>query len=77
MARTLEGVAEAIHGAVVKAAPSRVRVELGLELAVKSGALVGLLVDGESTGSLMVTLEWEPGSNPGPPAAGAVAGSGG
>jgi len=34
-------------------------VELGLELAVKSGVLVGLIVDGESTGSLTVTLEWE------------------
>lgn len=59
VAKTLEGVAEAIHGAVEKVRPSKVSVELGLELAVKSGVLVGLVVDGESKGSLTVTLEWE------------------
>jgi hypothetical protein len=59
VAKTLEGVAESIHGALAKAAPSKVSVELGLELAVKSGVLVGLVVDGESTASLTVTLEWE------------------
>lgn len=62
VAKTLEGVTEVVRGAVVKAAPSKVSVELGLELAVKSGALVGLIVDGESTGSLTVTLEWERGA---------------
>lgn len=56
---TLEGVTEAIRGAVAKAAPSRVSVELGLELAVRSGVLVGLIVDGETAASLTVTLEWE------------------
>ncbi len=59
VAKTLEGVADAIHGAVAKAAPSKVSVELGLEMAVKSGVLVGLVVDGETTASLTVTLEWE------------------
>lgn len=59
VSKTLEGVTEAVRSAVAKAAPSKVSVELGLELAVKSGALVGLIVDGESTGSLTVTLEWE------------------
>lgn len=56
---TLEGVTQAIRGAVEKAAPSRVTVELGLELALKSGVLVGMIVDGETTASLTVTLEWE------------------
>lgn len=59
VAAALEGVTEAIRGAVAKAAPSRVSVELGLELAVRSGVLVGLIVDGETAGSLTVTLEWE------------------
>ena len=58
---TLEGSTEAVRGAVAKAAPSKVTVKLGMEFAVKSGALVGLIVDGESTGSLTVTLEWEHG----------------
>lgn len=57
--RTLEGITEAVRSAVAKAAPSKVSVELGLELAVKSGVLVGLIVDGESSGSFTVTLEWE------------------
>jgi len=70
VAGTLEGVTEAIRGAVAKAAPSKVSVELGLELAVKSGKLVGLIVDGESTGSLTVTLEWERDHAGGPSAAG-------
>lgn len=67
VAATLEGVTEAVRAAVAKAAPSRVSVELGIELAVKSGALVGLIVDGESKGSLTVTLEWERGSHDGAP----------
>jgi hypothetical protein len=59
VAKTLEGLTEAVRAAVDKAAPSKVSVELGVELAVKSGVLVGLIVDGESTGSLTVTLEWD------------------
>jgi hypothetical protein len=58
VAGTLEGVTEAIRAALVKAAPDEVSVELHFELAVKSGVLVGLLVDGESTGSITVTLGW-------------------
>lgn len=60
---TLAGITDAVRAAVAKAAPSKVSVELGLELAVKSGVLVGLIVDGESTGSLTVTLEWERGNH--------------
>lgn len=57
--KTLEGVSESIRKAVAKAAPTKVSVELGLEMAITSGALVGLIVDGETTASLKVTLEWE------------------
>jgi hypothetical protein len=56
---TLEGITESIRSAVKAVAPTKVSVELGIELAVKSGALVGLIVDGESKGSLTITLEWE------------------
>jgi hypothetical protein len=55
---TLEGLSTAIRSALVEAAPDKVTVELGLELAVKSGTLTGLLVEGEGKGSLTVTLEW-------------------
>jgi hypothetical protein len=57
--KSLEGITDAVRAAVARAAPSKVSVELGLELAVKSGVLVGLIVDGESSGSLTITLEWE------------------
>jgi Trypsin-co-occurring domain 1 len=59
VAQALEGIADAIRSAVSKAKPTTVRVELGIELAVKSGKLVGLIVEGEGTGSLTVTLEWK------------------
>jgi hypothetical protein len=36
-------------------------VPVAFEFAVKSGMLVGLIVDGESTASLNITLEWERG----------------
>jgi hypothetical protein len=58
IAGTLEGLAESIRAAVDKAKPSTTRVELGVELAVTSGKLVGLIVDGESKGALTVALEW-------------------
>lgn len=59
VSRTLEGVAEAVQAGLRKAAPSKVSVELGLEFAVKGGVLTALIVDGQSKGSLTVTLEWE------------------
>jgi hypothetical protein len=55
---TLGGMSQALRAALVTAAPGKVTVELGVELAIKSGVLVGLIVDGESRSSLKVTLEW-------------------
>ena len=55
----LEGIAEAIQSGVAKVNPSKVSVELGLELGIKSGKLVGLIVDGEGQASLTITLEWD------------------
>jgi len=55
---TLEGLAQTLQGALAKAAPDKVKVELGLELTVKSGKLTGLLVEGGGKGSLGITLEW-------------------
>ncbi|MFL5833916.1 MAG: CU044_2847 family protein [Solirubrobacterales bacterium] len=56
--KTLEGISDALKGALAKAAPDKVTVELGIELAVKSGKLTGLLVEGAGKGSLAITLEW-------------------
>jgi hypothetical protein len=59
VADAVEGVATAINSAVAKAAPDKVSVTLGFELAVKSGALTALLVAGDAKASLALTLEWE------------------
>ena len=58
VSRALEGLTQALKGALEKAAPDKVTVELGLELAVKSGKLTGLVVEGAGKGSLGITLEW-------------------
>lgn len=56
--RTVEGIAAAIDVARAKITPKSVTVEFGLELGLKHGKLVGLLIEGEGRGSLKVTLEW-------------------
>lgn len=56
--RTLEGVATAVDAALTKVAPSKVVLELGLEVGAKNGKVSGLLIEGEGRGSLRVTLEW-------------------
>jgi hypothetical protein len=58
VAQTLGGISEAIKAALANAAPDGVTVELAIELAVTSGKLTGLLVEGEGKGSLAVTLRW-------------------
>jgi hypothetical protein len=58
VAAAIEGLSQAVRTAVAHVAPDAVSVELGFDLALKSGKLVGLLVDGEATGSIRVTLEW-------------------
>jgi hypothetical protein len=59
VAETLEGITDAIKATLDKVAPGRVTVELGIELALKSGKLTALIVEGEGRGALTVTLEWE------------------
>ena len=55
---TLEGVTQSIRSGLAKARPERMTVELGIDLAVKNGVLTAMLVDGEASASLRVTLEW-------------------
>ncbi len=58
VSKTLEGIAEAISGAVHKVKPTKAVVELGLELAVESGKLTTLLVKGNGKANLKIVLEW-------------------
>jgi hypothetical protein len=54
----LEGISQSIRSGLDKVRPSKTTVELGIELAVKNGRLTGMLVEGEASASLKVTLEW-------------------
>ncbi len=54
----LEGVSQAVRSGLGKVRPSRTVVELGIDLVVRNGKLTGMLVEGEATASLKVTLEW-------------------
>lgn len=58
VAATVGGVAESIRSAVDRVGPRLVRVEFGVEMAVRSGKLTGLLVEGDGAAALRVTLEW-------------------
>ncbi|MCQ4042835.1 CU044_2847 family protein [Streptantibioticus rubrisoli] len=65
----ITGVAASVRDAAAQAAPDEVSVEFGVELAVKSGAIVSVLADGESRAALTVTLTWRDrfGREPEPP----------
>lgn len=58
VSRSLEGIALAIRSGIAGAKPSKVSVVFGVDLTIKSGKLTSLIVDGESKGSIEVTLEW-------------------
>ncbi len=54
----ITGVAASVRDAAAQAAPDEVSVEFGVELAVKSGAIVSVLAGGESKAALHITLTW-------------------
>jgi hypothetical protein len=56
---SIRGIATSLNHAIESAAPTSASVELGFEVAVKSGRLTALLVEGSGTASLKVTLTWE------------------
>jgi Trypsin-co-occurring domain 1 len=56
---TLRQIGGAVVDAIGQVRPERASVEFGLDLAVKSGKLTGLLVEGDATATLKVTLEWQ------------------
>jgi len=56
---TIEAVASQVAEVWKKVKPDEASVEFGLSIAVKSGKLTGLLVDGAGAASLKVTLTWK------------------
>ena len=64
---TLEGIGSAVLAALGRILPDKATVEFGLDLAVQSGKLTSLLVGGEASASLKVTLEWSRQDRPATP----------
>ena len=55
---TIEAVASQVADVWKKVKPDEASVEFGLKIAVKSGKLTGLLVEGAGEASLNITLTW-------------------
>jgi hypothetical protein len=58
VANSIAGIAEAMGSVFERAKPDKATVSLGFEIAVKSGRLIAILVEGEGKGTLNVSLEW-------------------
>lgn len=58
VANAIEGIAQAVIEPLQKVKPRKATVEFGLEVAVKSGSLMALWVDGSGKANLKITLEW-------------------
>lgn len=54
----IEALTGAIATTINKVKPDKATVELGLEIAVKSGKLTALLVEGTGKGNIKITLQW-------------------
>ncbi len=56
--QAIEGIAQSLTTAWEKAKPSRASVEFGIEFAYEAGQVLAMFVDGSTTASMKVTLEW-------------------
>ena len=54
----IEALTGAIATTINKVKPDKATVELGLDVAVKSGKLTALLVEGTGKGNIKITLQW-------------------
>jgi hypothetical protein len=59
LSRTVRGVSASLRQAVDDLVPDEVRVEFGLELALKSGKLISMLAEAGAMASIKVTLAWK------------------
>ena len=58
--QAIEGIAQSLTAAWEKAKPSRASVEFGVEFAYETGQVLAMFVDGSTTASMKITLEWGP-----------------
>ena len=59
VADSIKAVADRVTAALDDVKPDRAAVEFGVDVAVESGALTGLIAKGTGSATLKVTLEWE------------------
>jgi len=57
---SIQGIAQSMIGTIHKLPikPKKASIEFGLEIAVESGTLTTILVQGTGTANLKITLEW-------------------
>jgi methionine aminopeptidase len=58
IAEILEGVTEAIKGAIEKVKPKKTAVKFGIEVGIESGKLTALIVKGTGKSNLEISMEW-------------------
>jgi len=63
---TIEGIAQALSVVWKKVKPGKATVEFGIQVAVESGRLTALVIQGTAEANLKICLEWsdEPGKSP-------------
>jgi tetrahydromethanopterin S-methyltransferase subunit B len=54
----IEAITSAMVQTLEKVKPDKASVEFGIEIAVQSGKLTTLIVQGSSKGNMKITLEW-------------------
>jgi len=54
----IEAVAQDLAACLNRVKPQKTTVEFGVEIAIESGKLTALLVDGSAKGNLKISLEW-------------------
>jgi hypothetical protein len=57
--QSISTIAQRVTAALQSARPDRATVEFGIDVAVESGQLTGLLAKGAGTATLKVTLSWD------------------
>jgi Trypsin-co-occurring domain 1 len=55
----IEGIAKTVVATLEKVKPHKATVEFGIQIAIDSGKLTAVVVKGDATANLKITLEWE------------------
>jgi hypothetical protein len=55
---SIEAIADKVTAALANVKPEKAAVEFGIDVAVETGGLTGLLAKGSGSATLKITLEW-------------------